>query len=52
MGTMQLTPVGSDFVGREEGVCIMLYLADRKKSGVYDQSIKRAKVSKCKSSTS
>lgn len=31
---MQLTPVGSVLVGREEGVCMMLYLADLKKSSV------------------
>lgn len=29
---MQETPVGSVFDGRVDGVCMMLYLADRKKS--------------------
>lgn len=32
MGTMQLRPVGSVFVGRVEGVCMMEYFADLKKS--------------------
>ena len=32
MGTMQDTPVGSVFVGRVLGVCIMEYLAERRKS--------------------
>ena len=32
IGTMQLIPVGSVLVGRVLGVCIMEYLAERRKS--------------------
>ena len=32
MGTIQLRPVGSVLVGLVEGVCMILYFADLKKS--------------------